>query len=228
MIKRIIFYSLIILTGVVFYFGSVFGVTANLRPQFILHNVPFTSQAPLGEWSDPRQADGCEEAAMVMAMAWARGGNDIPAEEAKRDILNISEYEKVIFGFFQDTSIADTARLLREYYGHNGIAVQNDIDAEDVKDSLAAGNVVIVPINTRLTGLAKYKNGPPRHTVIAVGYDDQQDKIIMHDPYTGGAYDFQLSSSTFNNSLSDYYSGNHAGTGPKRSAMISVSKIVDF
>ena len=220
--------TFVILLGAIFYFSSAFWVGAETRPPFIIHNVPFTSQAPLGEWSDPRQADGCEEAAIVMAMAWARGGGDIPAEEAKRDIVNISEYEKVIWGFFQDTSIADTARLMRDIYGHSGVMVQDDIGAENIKDALAAGNVVIVPINTQMTGLVKYKNGPPRHTVIAVGYDEQQDKIIMHDPYTGGAYDLQLSSSALNNSLWDYHSGIHLNAGPKRSAMIVVPKMPGY
>ncbi len=225
MIKKLLLSIPVAFLGIIFYFISAFGVTANLRPAFIVHNVPFTSQAPFGEWSDPRQADGCEEAAMVMAMAWARGGGDIPPEEAKRDILNISEYERVIFNFYQDTSIADTARLMREFYGHTAVTVQDNIDADDIKDALAAGNVVIIPINTRLTGLAKYQNGPTRHTVVAVGYDEQQDKIIMHDPYTGGPYDLQLSSAALNNSLWDYYSGIHLNSGPKRSAMITVPKL---
>lgn len=133
MTHKLPFYSTIILSGVVFYFIAVYGVTANLRPQFIVHNVPFAKQAPFGEWNDPRQRDGCEEAAMVMAMAWARGGNEIPPEEAKRDIINISEYERVMFGFFQDTSIADTARLMREVYNHQGVTVQDNIDAEQNK-----------------------------------------------------------------------------------------------
>lgn len=130
-----------------------------------------------------------------------------------------------LWGFFQDTSIADTARLIREVYGHTGATVQDGIDADSIKNALAAGNVVIIPINTRLTGLERYRNGPPRHTVVAVGYDDQQDKIIMHDPYTGGPYDLQLSSAVLNGALWDYHSGIHLNSGPKRTAMIIVPKM---
>ena len=43
--------------------------TATVEPKrFVLLNVPFTSQAPFGEWSDPRHQDGCEEAAALMAV----------------------------------------------------------------------------------------------------------------------------------------------------------------
>ncbi len=58
--------------------------TANLRQEWTVYNVPYVSQVPTGEWNDPRQIDGCEEAVMAMAIAWARGGADIPAEEARR------------------------------------------------------------------------------------------------------------------------------------------------
>lgn len=196
-----------------------FSVAEN-RPQSTMLNVPYTSQAPFGEWWDPRQADGCEEAALVMAMTWLRGGT-IPLEEAKRDIVNLSEYERVRFGFYQDTSILSTADLLKEFYGHKNYVVQYGITAEDIKNELAGGRLVIIPLNTQQLGASLYRNGPIRHTVVAVGYDDQTDTITVHDPYFGGAY-VKLSSSSINTALWDYYSGNHLPLPPKMSAMLVV------
>ncbi len=40
--------------------------------QLVTQSVPFTVQAPLGDWTDARQQDGCEEASVLMAMAWVR------------------------------------------------------------------------------------------------------------------------------------------------------------
>lgn len=79
-------------------------LNANDRPGSVINNVPFAMQAPFGNWLDPRQADGCEESALIMAMRWIRGSTP-SKEEIERDIINISEYERVIFGFYQDTWI---------------------------------------------------------------------------------------------------------------------------
>ena len=38
----------------------------------VYYDVPFTSQAPLAEWDDPLQQDGCEEASSLMAASWAK------------------------------------------------------------------------------------------------------------------------------------------------------------
>jgi hypothetical protein len=190
------------------------------RPQSTMLNVPYTTQAPLGEWSDPRQADGCEEAALVMAMAWLRGGS-IPPEEAKRDIINMSEYERVKLGFYQDTSMADTGALLKDYYGHSNYIVQYGITSDDIKNELAGNRVVLIPLNTQRLGGVYGPNGPPRHTVVAVGYDDQADTITIHDPYQGGEYR-AIPSKNIDAALWDYNSGVHLPLPPKMPAMLVV------
>ncbi len=190
------------------------------RPQSTLLGVPYTTQAPLGEWSDPRQADGCEEATLVMAMAWLRGGT-IPAEEAKRDIINMSEYERIRFGFYQDTSMMDTGTLLKEYYGHANYIVQYGISSEDIKNELAGNRVVLIPLNTQRLGGVYSQSGPPRHTVIAVGYDDQADTITIHDPYQGGQFR-AIPSKDIDAALWDYNSGVHLPLPPKMPAMLVV------
>ena len=40
---------------------------------FEITGVPFTSQAPSGQWDNPVYQDGCEEAAALMAVYWAEG-----------------------------------------------------------------------------------------------------------------------------------------------------------
>ncbi len=39
----------------------------------VLLDIPFTPQAPFGEWSNPIYQDGCEEAVRLIAVRWARG-----------------------------------------------------------------------------------------------------------------------------------------------------------
>ncbi len=201
----------------------LFSIEAQSRPQSVMMKVPYASQIPTGDRNDPRQADGCEEASIIMAMAWARGGSHLPADEVERDIINISEYERVIYGFYQDTSAQDTARVMREFYQYKDVTTKEGISVEDIKQELAQNRLVIFPLNTRLTGLPIYRTGPPRHTVVAVGYDDKSDSLIINDPLYGNARNMWVPSSNIQSALSNYYSGIHR-PGNTGTALISVGK----
>src|SRR3989344_7509187 len=72
----------------------------------VLLNVPFTPQAPFGDWGDSRQQDGCEEASALMAMRWVQG-RGLSKDEALKEILAISDYETATYGHFHDTSAQD-------------------------------------------------------------------------------------------------------------------------
>lgn len=200
----------------------LFSINAQGRPQSTILGVAYASQLPFGERNDPRQADGCEEASMVMAMAWVNGGS-VPADEIKRDIVNISEYERMIFGFFEDTSAQDTARVMREFYRYDNVVVKENITTEDIKQELAANRLVILPINTRMTGLAMYAGGPVRHTVVVVGYDDKNDELIIHDPLYNNIQNYPVPASAIGKALSNYYSGVRLA-GNSGTALISVGK----
>ena len=54
---------------------------------FVNYDVPFTSQAPTGNWDDERQQDGCEETSALMAMLWVRN-KTITAKQAETEIMN--------------------------------------------------------------------------------------------------------------------------------------------
>src|SRR3989344_8347453 len=86
--------------------------TEEARKSFVLLDVPFTSQAPNGEWSDPRHQDGCEEAAALMAAEWSKCNsncNRIEKNYAKKEIENAWEWEVENYGSGVDTSVEDTA-----------------------------------------------------------------------------------------------------------------------
>ena len=216
--------SLIIIAAV----GQIplFSVTAQGRPQATMLSVPYASQVNAGHWNDPRQADGCEEASMIMAMAWVHGGT-VPADEVERNVINISEYERVVLGYYQDTSAQDTARIMREFFRYEDIAVRENIGIEDIKQELAANRVVILPINTRLTGLAMYRGGPYRHTIVVVGYDDKNDELIIHDPLYKNIQNFWIPASAIGKALSNYRSGVHL-PGNTGTALVSVGKTATY
>src|SRR3989344_1843037 len=101
---------------------------------YIIKGVPFTPQAPFGNWSDQRQEDGCEEASTIMAVRWFRG-QSLTLQQAETEILKISDYEQEKYGTYHDTSPADTVnRIFKDYLNyHNVKAVSNISLPDDIK-----------------------------------------------------------------------------------------------
>lgn len=193
-------------------------------PRQVLLKVPFTAQAPFGNWADVRQDYGCEEAAILMAMYWVYG-RDLPPEEAKKEIIAISEFEKKNYGDFHDTSTLDTLKVLKAYFGYENAFARFDIGVEDIKAELAQGNLVIVPIDgTKVDNPYYTPPGPSRHKIVIIGYDDDTQEFITNDPGTkrgeGYRYDYQI----LEDALLDYPTGLNEPISQIRTAMIVVEK----
>ena len=60
-------------------------------PEKVEWMVPFTAQAPLGNWGNVKQGNGCEEASVLMAYAWVKG-KDIDPNSAAEEIEKISDF----------------------------------------------------------------------------------------------------------------------------------------
>jgi hypothetical protein len=183
----------------------VFTVT----PEPVRLEVPFFCQAPLANWADPRQQDGCEEAALMMAQLWLTGST-MTASEAEAEIIAISEWERANYGAFVDRSIADTALLFEHYYGHTNWEIRRDITIDDIKAELAAGNLVIVPTNGRLLANPHFTTpGPITHMVLLIGYDEESGVFITNDPGTRHGKGFLYPYDRLLNAIYDYPTGNH-------------------
>ena len=75
--------------------------------------VPFMSQAPRGNWGLPYQ-EACEEASVIMGAAYFNGETAITADVADQRILDLVAWEKQTFGFYEDTTAAEVARMARK------------------------------------------------------------------------------------------------------------------
>lgn len=210
---KILYTAALILAVVIPFFG--------IRTVRAIDIVPYTSQAPLGQWNDPRQKDGCEEASVIMAMMWAQNLN-FSREEIRQQIIGMSDYEQFFFGYYQDSSAGDTAKLITQYFGYGGATALYNISTDDIKATLDSGQLVIVPINPRVISTKLYNRSTLKHMVVVVGYDAARGEIIFHDPLVG-AYR-HASESVFNKALADYPSGRNITSKNRTSAMIVVSK----
>lgn len=188
-------------------------------------NIPFSSQAPLGEWDDPIFQDGCEEAAVMMAIYWVRG-EELTVSEAQAELITLAEWQTKEYGEFRDSSVNDTAkRLMGEYYGYDKFKVKHDIAVDDIIFELGRGKAVIVPTNGRLLANPYYTPpGPERHNLIILGYDESLEEFIVNDPGTKRGERYRYNRNVVYDAIRDYPSGHHLPILGVEKNMIVVEK----
>ncbi|MFA7169356.1 MAG: C39 family peptidase [Candidatus Paceibacterota bacterium] len=186
--------------------------------------VPFTSQAPFGDWTDPRQQHGCEEVSLIMAHYWILG-EKLTQEMALSEIVAMSDFENENFNGAYDLSISDTLKLWQEYLGYKNAFVKYDISLEDIKEEIAEGKLIVIPIDgVKLQNPHYTAPGPEFHEMVVIGYDDVKREFITNDPGTkygaGYCYDYDV----FMSSVRDYKTGFNELVNETRRAMLVIEK----
>jgi hypothetical protein len=185
--------------------------------------VPFTSQAPLANWHDPVHQDACEEASVLMAMRWVQGSPIAGPQEANQGIRRLWDFVVANYGDYLDLSTADTARLIRDFYSHEGVRVAYDFGVDAIVNELAHGNLVIVPADGRRLGNPNFSGGgPDRHMLVVRGYDPSTRSFITNDPGTRNGELYSYPEEVLIQAVRDYPTGNHAPITQLRRAMIVV------
>ncbi|MDP3771758.1 MAG: C39 family peptidase [bacterium] len=154
-----------------------------LPSRAVVSGVPFTVQAPFGNWRQPWQ-DFCEEASVVMAAHFVL---DLPLTPAvaEQEMQIIRQYEELVYRRSRDTSADETAGILQKLYGLKNIQVLPVAASDDLKKELVMGRLVIIPVAGRLLKNPHFTSpGPNYHMVVVSGYDDARGIFITHDPGT--------------------------------------------
>ncbi len=190
------------------------------------HNVPFTSQAPTGEWEDQRQQDGCEEASAYMAILWVKG-EKVPSPAAVRDIIvKISDFEQDTYGEYRDVSLEDIRDwIFKDYFKYSNVEVKQGIEASDIIAALQAGHVIIAPMNGQRLGNPYFSgDGPERHMLVIRGYDPAKKQFITNDPGTRRGENFRYSEATIMDAIVAYPTGYHEPADPDKKGILIVKK----
>lgn len=163
--------------------------------------VPFFSQAPRGDWSEPWQ-NACEESSVILVGAYWTN-EELTTDTMAQHILDAVAWENQHFGYYQETTAAQTAQMLRALYGFSDVRVQYDVGIEDIVRNVRAGRPVIVPLAGQLLGNPYYvQPGPLYHMLVVKGVTESGD-IITNDVGTRHGKNYVYKADVFLNAMHD-------------------------
>lgn len=221
-----------ILAGLIFYDGEKNEVEKVDKkvvetkeiPKLVNRQVPFTPQAPKGNWNDVKEGNGCEEASILMAYSWAVN-KEIDLELAAKEIVEISDFSWELLGHFHDISNEDTLKLMKTYFKFDKAALENKTDLEEMKSRLAEGKILIVAVNGNELGNPNYQiPSPANHKIVVSGYDDNRREFITNDPGTSKGEGFRYPYDQLLEAITDYPTGYRESFEEIEKTMIVVGK----
>ena len=167
--------------------GSIITVSTGM----VVHDGPFTSQAPFAEWWNIIFQEGCEEAATIMAIAWATGKTTISPEDANAQILAIADYEQEEFWTHMHASIYDISTTMTEYLWFSDHTIVENISKAELIQYLRDWHIIMVPTSGRALKNSYYTPPWPRnHIILIIWYDPISNEFITNDSGTknGASY----------------------------------------
>lgn len=174
-------------------------------PTTVVRQLPFSSQAPSGNW-DAFHEETCEEASMIIAWRYWQNDNRaiIPADEMEGLLQAVATYERDALGTDVSTTIAQMRQTMTDYYQipAEKLSVQNITSETELLSAVQQG-VVIAPFAGKLLHNPNFRNGGPRyHVAVITGYDGQQ--FIVHDVGTRNGANYRYRGDTLIGALHDY------------------------
>ncbi|HUY73074.1 MAG TPA: C39 family peptidase [Candidatus Dormibacteraeota bacterium] len=168
--------------------------TVNL-PAAVLLPVPFTPQAPLGNWAARQHT--CEEASLVMVDRYLRGdhsGGLIDPRTADAAINQITAWKPAV-----DLTIEQVGEVANKNLGWAYQVVP--ADRLSMKQQLALGRPLIVGVRTHGLGNPNYPGYSTHfeqpgwsvsHYLVVTGYD-QADTYVLNDPGLTRGHGYHIS-----------------------------------
>ncbi|MBU0569527.1 C39 family peptidase [Patescibacteria group bacterium] len=169
-------------------------------------SVPFTSQAPFGDWSEPWQ-NACEETSILMT-DFFYAGKTLDRATARDQILQILSIKNNSFGYSLDETADTVVNLINGYLPWEAYLVSNPT-LEQIKNEIDQGHPVILPFYSRdLLNPHFLQGGPEYHMNVVSGYDDNAQKFIVQEPGTRFGLDYRYSYNIILHAIHDFLPGN--------------------
>lgn len=158
-----------------------------LPPSALIAGVPYTVQAPNGDW-DAAHEEYCEAAAVTMVGLYYQRttfpGNLIPADTANADMGQVAAWERQTWPNQLNLSLQQIAQDGAHFYGLTASVVPLDWTA--IQGYLANGQPVIIPVMTH-GGPGGTQINPDYgadnvyHVIVLVGYNAAQGVVYTND-----------------------------------------------
>lgn len=168
-------------------------------------DVPFTSQAPTGDW-DELHGEACEEASVLMVMRYFSGQPILSPDDAERAIQHLVAANAAL-GFAVDDTAEEVVRLLKSEDPSLSATLLRNPSIDDLKTRLSAGSLVIVPaMGQQLHNPYFQTPGPRYHMLVLRGYTSD-GYVITNDPGTRHGQQYVYRWDTLVNAIHDWNGG---------------------
>lgn len=162
--------------------------------------VAFAPQAPFANWDMPYQ-EACEEASIIIVAKYLKN-EPLDKHIMDKEILDLVEWEKEYFGYWQDTTTEEVVEILKEYYNIKSHTTA-EVTTEKIKEELNKGNLIIVPTAGQLLDNPYFSGeGPVYHMLVIRGYD--RNEFITNDPGTKRGEGFKYKYDNLLNAVHDW------------------------
>lgn len=180
---------------------QVLSYTTKELPDQVILPVQFTSQAPTGHWGIPYN-EACEEASLAMVQHYLKNiSNNVLAADV--EIKKILQWENDN-GYGIDVSAQQTLTIAQNVYGLKGtVYYGEDVTVTKIKELLAQGHPLIVPVAGQDLNNPNFRNGgPPYHMLVITGYD--ANNFITNEPGTSRGASYKYPKDVLFNALHDW------------------------
>lgn len=172
----------------------------------VVLDVAYASEAPEGKWVQP-WANACEEATILIADMYYKGVKSISVVEAKSYLQFLFDREDEMFGSNRNADSSQMMAVISKYAGFRGRVVDNP-SLDDLRGEIRAGRPIIslhYGFDLKNPNIEFSPTLSSYHTIVIVGFDDEERVFITHDPGddVDGAY-HEYSYNTIMNSMHDY------------------------
>ncbi len=196
--------GVLIVIGVAFFLRPTSNEGEAAEPVPVAKNldVPFTPQAPQGNWSEPWQ-NACEETSIIMANNFYKDKGVTP-EQAKQQILEVFNVKNKEFGASKDESMERIAEIVNAAQLGWTAAVSVNPELNAIKEEIAANRPIIAPVDVRLLHDSPIPGSVDYHVLVISGYDDKTEEFIVQDPGTRTGKNDRYGYENFYKAINDF------------------------
>lgn len=165
-------------------------------------SVDFYPQSPFWKWG-PIFEDTCEEASLLLALNYIRW-DYMNRIQFRDELLKIVDWQNKNFWYFKDTSVEQTAEILKRMYNFQNLEIINNPEISDIKQAISDGNIVIAPLYAIWLNPNYGWSWPDYHFVVIKWYT--KNSFITHDVGTKKWENYVYNQNTLYNRIHDYHS----------------------